>query len=141
MIKNNESPSGKVSARMKKVKSKDTKLELKFESILKEMNLNYSKHPSLFGNPDFIIDNTNVLIFCDSSFWHGRSEKDLSGESFKHNKSYWTEKLNKNKERDSVITKKLNETGWKVIRLWDTDIYKDQIKVKESIRSAINETL
>lgn len=137
----NDSHSEEVSSRMRKIKSKDTKLEQKFEIILKEMNLAYSRHPPLFGNPDFGIKDTKVLIFCDSSFWHGRNKKDLSGESFKQNKIYWTEKLKKNKERDEITTEILNGMGWKVVRLWDTDIYKDQKKVKEILWSAMNEAL
>lgn len=122
-------PSRMVSERMKRVRSIGTRLESAMESLLKERKIKYVRQPSLFGKPDFRIKNTNVLIFCDSSFWHGRRMKEVSGEAFKKNKDFWVNKLRENKKRDAKITRILRKDGWKVLRFWDVDILKKPDKI------------
>ena len=81
------------------------------------------------GHPDFRIKEANVLVFCDSSFWHGRREKEIKGEAFKKNKEFWMNKLTENKKRDARINRALRKEGWCVLRFWDTDIFKFPEKV------------
>ena len=125
--------------RMRKVKSKETGLEKKMEFILNELNIDYEKQPSLIGKPDFRIKDSNILIFCDSSFWHGRRESDVKGKSFKRNKEFWIAKLNYNKKRDARNNRLLRKDGWSVYRFWDTDIFKNQEKVMRRLKRIINE--
>jgi len=135
-----EKPTKEVSERMKKVKSKDTSLEKAMEAILRELGLEYEKHPNLFGKPDFRIKNKKVLIFCDSSFWHGRREKEVSGKAFKKNRNFWTNKLIENRRRDQRTNKTLRKESWSVHRFWDADILKKPDKVKNRLkRMAANE--
>lgn len=134
-----EKPSKEVSERMKKVKSRDTGLEKAMEEILDSLHIAYDKQPDLVGHPDFRIKETNVLIFCDSSFWHGRRELEITGDAFKKNRNFWTEKLIENKKRDQRINRALRKDGWSVQRFWDTDILKCQDKVKSRLRRIINE--
>jgi len=112
------------SERMRKVKSKRTKLELHFASLLRKNKIKYRSQPSLFGKPDFRIKSTNVLIFCDSSFWHGRNEDEITGKAFKKNRSFWMNKLLYNKARDERTNRFLRKRGWVVLRFWDEDILK-----------------
>ena len=121
------------SERMRLVKSKGTKLEASMEEILKSMNLKAEVQPKILGKPDFRIIDTNVLIFCDSSFWHGRNPEDLSGKNFKRNKALWMDKLTKTKRRDQMVTRKLKSEGWKVLRFWDDDLLKNPEKCKNRI--------
>jgi DNA (cytosine-5)-methyltransferase 1 len=135
-----EKPTKEVSERMKKVKSKDTGLEKTIEAMLGELGLEYEKHPNLCGKPDFRIKNKKVLIFCDSSFWHGRREKEISGKAFKKNREFWTNKLIGNKRRDQRTNRSLRKEGWSVHRFWDSDILKKPNKVKNRLkRIAANE--
>jgi DNA mismatch endonuclease (patch repair protein) len=134
-----KSPSHQVSQRMKKIKSKGTTIELKMKKIMDEMNISYIFQPNkIFGKPDFKIDNTNILIFCDSAFWHGKRENEIDGTAFKKNKDFWMNKLKYNKERDEKINQKLRRNGWSVYRFWDTDILKNKDKVKKKLRRALN---
>ena len=105
-------PSKEVSERMKKVKSRGTGLEKKMESIFKSLGIRYQRQPNLRGNPDFRISGTNVLIFCDSSFWHGKREKEITGESFKKNREFWKKKLIENRKRDARNNRALRKSGW-----------------------------
>lgn len=132
-------PSEEVSERMRKVKSRGTGLEKKMESMLRGLGIKYQKQLNLQGNPDFRIYGTNVLIFCDSSFWHGRREKEITGEAFKKNRELWKEKLVENRKRDARNNRALRKSGWSVQRFWDTDILKKPDKVMNRLRRIINE--
>lgn len=132
-------PSKKVSERMKKVKSKDTKLEKTMEKTLKSLDIKYEKQPNVEGHPDFRIKGTNVLIFCDSSFWHGRKEKERNGEAFKKNREFWTKKLTENRKRDRRINRRLRKNGWSVHRFWDTDILKGSNKLTNRLKRIVDE--
>ncbi len=123
---------------MRQVKSSDTTLERVMENLLKRQKIKYNKHVNLPGRPDFRIVGTNILIFCDSSFWHGRREKELKGEAFKKNKEFWVNKLKKNRRRDAGINRILKKEGWQVLRFWDTDIFKFQDNVAKKILREIN---
>lgn len=130
-------PSQKVSERMKRVRSFGTGLEAAMANLMKEVNIKYEKQPSLQGRPDFRIKGTNLLIFCDSSFWHGRREKELEGKAFRKNKDFWTSKLIENRRRDARTNRLLKKEGWQVLRFWDTDVQKSPGKVIRKLERMI----
>ena len=132
-------PPEEVSERMRKVKSRGTRLEERMESMLRELGVKYQKQLNLQGKPDFRIHGTNVLIFCDSSFWHGRREKEITGEAFRKNREFWEEKLIENRKRDARNNRALRKSGWSVQRFWDTDILKKPDKVMNRLRRIVNE--
>lgn len=134
-----EKPTKEVSERMKRVKSRGTGLEKAMEEILKSLNLRYEKQPHLSEHPDFRIKGTNILIFCDSSFWHGRRFREITGEAFKRNRELWVKKLMENKKRDLRYNRALRKRGWSVQRFWDTDILKRPNKVKKRLRRILSE--
>jgi len=122
-------PSKKVSKRMSRVKSFDTGLEKSMESLLKSRKIKYEKQPRLPGHPDFLISGTKILVFCDSSFWHGRRKNELDGSAFKKNKEFWRTKLSENRKRDVRTNRKLRKLGWHVLRFSDADVLKSPEKV------------
>lgn len=122
-------PSPAVSERMRRVRSSNTKMEKAMENLLKEQKIRYERQIDLPGRPDFRINGTNILIFCDSSFWHGRRRKEIKGEAFKKNKEFWVNKLRENRKRDARINGALRKEGWRVLRFWDTDVLKFPEKV------------
>ncbi len=130
-------PSRRVSDRMRQVRSTGTGLEIQMERILAGMSVDYEVQPRLPGRPDFRVSGTNVLIFCDSSFWHGRRIVDLTGASFKRNKGFWKNKIIQNRARDRSTNRKLRAAGWKVLRVWDTSISKRPELVAARIEEAI----
>ena len=56
---------------MGKIRSRDTGLEKRAEAMLGGSGIEFEPHPKIFGSPDFIVG-SRILLFCDSSFWHGR---------------------------------------------------------------------
>ena len=134
-----ETPTKEVSERMRKVKRSGTGLEKAMEEILKNLRIRYEKQPRITGHPDFKIKGTNVLIFCDSSFWHGRRILEITGEAFTTNRELWVKKLAENIKRDKRFNRELRKRGWSVHRFWDTDILKKPDKVKNRLRRILNE--
>lgn len=131
-------PTKQTSDRMRKIKSKGTKLEHAMKKILKNESILFEVHPKIFGNPDFRIRGTKILIFCDSSFWHGKRKNEINGKAFKHNKKFWVHKLLYNKKRDSKIRRSLRRQGWSVYGFWDIDIFKKNGKVSARLKRIIN---
>lgn len=128
----------RTSQRMRNIKSCNTSIEKKMAKLLHDCGLHYRSQPKIFGKPDFRIVNSKILIFCDSSFWHGRRKNELTGKAFSRNKKLWVEKLKRNKERAVKVNKHLRNRGWIVLRFWDDEINKQPKKVTEQILNAKN---
>lgn len=122
----------KISASMAKVKSVGTQPELKLKQALIACNLTIIESDShLSGKPDIILPDHKIAIFVDGDFWHGNQWR-LRGlnsldEQFENseNKSYWVQKIQRNVIRDSKVTYDLLDSGWVVIRLWESQINTD----------------
>ena len=109
---------------MSGIKSKGTKLEITMKKILQRYKITYRSHPKIFGNPDFLIEK-NVVLFCDSSFWHGKNWSELKKKlESGNNPQYWVHHIQKNRKRDRLVTRCLSQKGYQVIRFWDKDIFK-----------------
>ena len=107
---------------MGRIKSKNTGLEADAEKILREGGIRYHPHPKLFGSPDFLLEDC-LLLFCDSSFWHGRDWKTLRKRlAAGNNPDYWVKHIESNRKRDEEVNEILRKRGHAVLRLWDTDI-------------------
>lgn len=82
--------------------------------------MNYARLP---GKPDIALVRQRVAIFCDGDFWHGRRwaerRKKLARGA---NARYWIPKIEKNIQRDRAITRLLRRLGWKVVRVWESDV-------------------
>lgn len=126
-------PSSKTSQRMRLIRSSGSGIERVMETLMVECGMEFEKHSSLIGKPDFVIQKSKIAIFCDSSFWHGRRHKEITGEAFKMNRTFWVNKLENNKKRDMKVSRVLRKQGWKVLRFWDTDILKNPLKVRNKL--------
>lgn len=67
-----------------------------------------------------------LAVFVDGDFWHGRDwvarvPKLVRGA----NASYWLAKIATNMERDRRKTAELEAMGWRVVRVWETDVLAD----------------
>lgn len=78
------------------------------------------------------------MVFCDGDFWHGRHwesrRKKLAQGS---NPGYWIPKILRNKERDKEQTRVLRKAGWKVLRLWETDILRNPEAVAKKVQKVV----
>jgi DNA mismatch endonuclease (patch repair protein) len=78
---------------------------------------------SLPGRPDIAFPAAKLAVFCDGDFWHG---KDWAARKAKlargTNARYWVAKIERNIERDIANQDELEARGWRVLRLWESEI-------------------
>ncbi len=112
------------SDRMASIRSKNTGLEHLFFSTIgssiHQLGFRYRKHyENLPGKPDAAFPAHKLAVFVDSSFWHGRNFERLR---HKLSKSYWSHKIQGNVKRDAWVNARLRAKGWRIVRIWDTDL-------------------
>ncbi|WP_213531055.1 very short patch repair endonuclease [Paenibacillus sp. J45TS6] len=108
---------------MKAIRSTHTKLEDKVCNELWKRGYRFRRNVrSLYGNPDIAIKKYKIVIFIDSCFWHGCS---VHGNTPKSNQEYWIMKLNRNVERDRMVTDYYIKKGWAILRIWEHQLKKD----------------
>lgn len=116
---------------MSAVRSKDTKMEIAFRKAIWRKGLRYSKNSSkYFGKPDIVLKKYKTAIFLDSCFWHGCKKHCRIPTA---RKKYWTEKIERNKQRDKAVNHYYKKIGWKVFRIWEHDIKRNPEKIIKSI--------
>lgn len=109
------------SAFMSKVKTKNTKPELKVRKILHAAGLRYRLHRSdLPGSPDIVLPRFRICIFVHGCFWHGHdgcSKAKLPSTRV----DFWAEKIKKNRDRDVQSIKNLIKQDWDVEIIWECE--------------------
>lgn len=68
------------------------------------------------GNPDFVFDSSKVAVFADGC-WHHMCEQHWKIPFKKPD--FWRRKGLKARRRDVYITERLEDMGWRVIRVWE----------------------
>ncbi|MFA6549387.1 MAG: very short patch repair endonuclease [Candidatus Margulisiibacteriota bacterium] len=108
---------------MKNIRSEGTRPELKIARELKRRRIYFSTHPkTVLGKPDILFRRKKIAVFIDSDFWHGNPGHFKMPKS---NMRYWKAKISRNRSRDKEVTDTLRKSGWKVIRIWEHDVYKN----------------
>ncbi len=109
---------------MRKIRGKDTSIELRLRSALWNKGIRYRKNcKGLPGRPDIAITKYKIAIFCDSEFFHGKDWDVLKTKLEKgRNSDYWIKKIQRNMERDNEKDKELLFEGWTVLHFWGNDI-------------------
>lgn len=109
------------SAIMRAVKSKDTTPELLVRRLVHSLGFRFRLHRrDLPGNPDLTFPRLQRVIFVNGCFWHGH-DCARGARIPKANRSYWTAKINRNRERDVRTRKELRALGWKVLVVWECE--------------------
>ncbi len=91
---------------------------------------------SLHGKPDISIKKYRIVIFIDSCFWHGCEQH---GHIPKSNEEYWKAKIERNKERDRIVTNHYIEKKWHVYRVWEHELKQDFETTINNIETFIKE--
>jgi DNA mismatch endonuclease (patch repair protein) len=121
----------------------DTTPEVLLRRTLWRLGLRFRKNVRVLpGTPDVVFPRARVAVFCDGDFWHGRDWAPLSVKLQRGtNASYWTAKIRWNIERDKHNTKLLESSGWRVIRLWETDIRSDPVRASSVVCAALGKSV
>lgn len=113
---------------MKRIKSKDTKIERVLRNALWRRGYRYRKnYAALPGKPDIALTKYKIAVFCDSEFFHGKDWYEVLRPQILrgNNSAFWEKKITQNMERDREVDKKLAYMGWTVIRFWGKEIKKN----------------
>lgn len=118
---------------MRQVRSKNTTPELIVRSIAHRLGYRFRLHKiDLPGKPDLVFSKYKKVIFVHGCFWHGHNCR--AGENTpKSNKSYWKEKLQRNRQRDAENIQQLKVLGWETLVIWECET-----KNAEKLKAIIN---
>ena len=130
--------SDNVSKVMSANRSKDTKPEILFrrslyESGIRGYRLNWRKVP---GRPDIAFPGRKLAIFIHGCYWHRCPHCDLLLP--KTNAKFWSEKFQKNKQRDIRKNNDLAMLGWTVMEIWECQIKKGLKEQINDIRKILH---
>jgi len=99
------------------------KPEMVVRRLLHKMGYRFRLHRrDLPGHPDIIFPSRKKVIFVNGCFWHQHSDTTCKIARLpKSNLSYWTPKLERNKNRDEVVSSLLKQMGWKKLVIWECE--------------------
>jgi DNA mismatch endonuclease (patch repair protein) len=121
------------SERMRHVKSRDTKPELRLRRIVWGLGYRYRKNRrDVFGHPDIAFIGRKRAIFLHGCFWH-RHDCPLGRRSPKSKTDFWNAKFKRNVERDALVMEKLRDAGWKALVIWECELG-DHTTVERRVR-------
>ncbi len=77
------------------------------------------------GRPDFGFPAQRLAVFVDGCFWHGCPACRRIPSS---NVEYWSQKIERNRNRDRAVRIRLKKSGWRVLRIWEHQLeYMDSV--------------
>lgn len=110
------------SARMSRIRGKNTKPELALRKSLHKLGLRYRLHcADLPGKPDLVLPRYRTVIFVHGCFWHRHAGCKIATTP-KSNTSFWLEKFEKNVARDAQTIAELHSMGWTVLIVWECEL-------------------
>lgn len=130
---------------MSAIRSRDTGPELLLRRELHRRGLRYRLRYPLPGRPDLVFPRSHVAVFVDGDFWHGNTWRLRGAASLDDyltslsNAEFWRRKITTNISRDEAVNHQLHQTGWRVIRLWESDLRSDLEQYAAMIERAVRD--
>jgi DNA mismatch endonuclease, patch repair protein len=128
---------------MSAIRSRDTGPELLLRRALHRRGLRYRLRYPLPGRPDLVFPTARLAVFVDGDFWHGNTWR-LRGASSPEeyyasmaNAEFWRAKIGKNIERDQTVNHRLQGDGWRVVRVWESDLRDDLEQFADMIERVV----
>ena len=93
----------------------------------------YRLHDSRIpGKPDLVFPKYHAVLFVHGCFWH---EHDCPLFRMPETRNeFWKDKIQKNRERDTVVRKKIKEIGWRLGIVWECALKgKEQIGTEKTV--------
>lgn len=103
------------------IRGKNTKPEMLIRRGLHRLGLRFLVHDKrLPGKPDMVFPKWQAAIFVNGCFWHGHDCRLFKLPSTRT--EFWRDKICANKERDRMVIKRLEDTGWRTLTIWECQI-------------------
>ena len=107
---------------MSRIRSKDTKSEIKVRSVLHRMGYRFRLHvKTLPGKPDIVLPKYKTVVFVHGCFWH-RHPKCTYAYTPKSRIEFWNKKFSDNVARFRTVKKELGKLGWKTVVIWECEV-------------------
>ena len=111
------------SMNMSHIRSTNSKPEEAVRKYLFSKGFRYRKNVrDMPGCPDIVLPRYRTVIFVNGCFWHKHDCPRFVWPS--SNQEYWVPKIQRNVERDQINKKLLEESGWRVIVIWECELKK-----------------
>jgi DNA mismatch endonuclease (patch repair protein) len=112
---------------MRRNTRRNTQPELLLRRALWRLGARYRLHfATLPGRPDLVFPSAKLAVFCDGDFWHGRGWQARRRRLARGaNAAYWIPKILANRARDRRVSRQLTALGWRVARVWESEILRD----------------
>lgn len=121
---------------MAAVRSKNTKPELLVRSLLHRLGYRFRLHRrDLPGSPDIVLPRLRTCIFVHGCFWH-RHQGCKATTTPKTRVEFWSEKFERNIERDARNEARLRELGWSPFVVWQCET-RDLAMLEKRLRSEL----
>jgi DNA mismatch endonuclease, patch repair protein len=123
------------SSRMRRVRRRDTNLELKVSRALRARGVRFRTHlAGVTGSPDLGLKGKRVAVFIDGCFWHGCPAcRDFPVS----NREFWEGKFRLNQERRNMVRAALKAEGWTVVEVWGHEVTSDLPRVVSRLARAL----
>lgn len=106
---------------MSKVGRKNTAPEMTLRRALHALGYRFRLHRrELPGTPDLVFPGRRKVIFVHGCFWHGHNCQ--WGRAPKSRLDYWQNKIETNRERDSMALTRLEDAGWGALVVWQCEL-------------------
>ncbi|WP_457965846.1 very short patch repair endonuclease [Arthrobacter sp. D1-29] len=111
---------------MSRIRGKNTKPELLVRRLLHAKGYRYRLHgragnDRLPGNPDLVFAGRRKVIFVNGCFWHFHDCR-VGLHAPKANADFWETKRTRTKTRDADQRRRLRDSGWEVLTLWECEL-------------------
>lgn len=103
------------------IRGTDTRPELKIRKALHAKGLRYRLHDkTLPGKPDLVFKSRKAIIMIHGCFWHGHDCHLFKWPSTRPD--FWRTKIDRNREKDAEVLRKLDALGFRVLAVWECAI-------------------
>ena len=110
------------SALMARIRSKDTRPELRVRSLLHRHGYRFRLHASdLPGRPDIVFRRRLKVLFVHGCFWH-RHEGCRRAATPSTRVEYWNRKFEAIRARDAATLNALEAMGWTSLVVWECEM-------------------
>ena len=110
------------SERMKLIRSKNTKIEMKVRRLTHGMGYRYTLHSkTLPGSPDLVFPARKKVIFVHGCFWH-QHDNCRHYRMPRSRLEFWLPRLESNRQRDIKTYSQLDHSGWRYLVVWECEL-------------------
>lgn len=103
---------------MAAVPQANTRPEMRVRQVAHCLGFRFRLHRrDLPGSPDIVFPRRKAVVFVHGCFWHhhGCSRSTVPSS----NRAFWNKKFLENQRRDARVRRRLRQTGWRVLVVWE----------------------